>query len=356
MGRYELQEDPPLGIGAWCIVRRGVDLVSNRKVAAKSFNPHAYRGMGDEFLRQRFSREVGIFKDLGLAHAYASADIGTASASAAAREEGGVRDLLVNLLDFSRAAVGSDEPGPAEDGHCYTILELADTSLQAWLRKRLGAREFVTLEEMRFFARSLAEGLSCLHERDLFHLDVKPENIMRFGSRWKLIDLEGCLPGGREARIVFSPLYAAPELARFTLKHGSAEGLEPTAAMDIWAAGVVLLDVLVHGSALEETKAGLDTGNLFEEDDGALQQEHGTSGSVGEEPLDFKDLLSDAPASSRELLQISELYDLLQRLLHKDPAQRLTMQQFRQHPFFAACAGSAGEFATAAVGKAPTSA
>merc|ERR1712226_36131 len=91
---------------------------------------------------------------------------------------------------------------------------------------------------------------------------------MRFGSSWKLIDLEGCLSTSGDTHVCpenITPLYASPELAQFTLE-GATDAMLPCGTMDTWAAGVALLDILANGSAFQDTKSGFDMAALFEEE------------------------------------------------------------------------------------------
>jgi len=236
----------------------------------------------------------------------------------------------VNLLDYSRDAK-TGQPGQAEDGKYYTVLELADESLGSWLQRRADGNDYVSVEELRELGGALARGLVWLHRNRLCHLDLKPENIMRFGSTWKLIDLEGCLECGGDVPLScnnFTPLYASPELAQFAL--GELSGLRPEYSMDMWAAGVVLLDVLAHASSLQETKAGFDSASLFEEE--SMPFEGWYRWLADPTPLSPTEIVTE-PASSVELLKGSaELRDLLGRLLDKDPARRLPAPQLASHP------------------------
>ena len=190
------------------------------------------------------------------------------------------REFFVHLLGHEETYLGF-----------FLLLELGDERLDQWLEKGFnGEKDFKEL------AWSLFSGLAQLHRRGLAHLDVKPENVMRFKGRWKLIDLECCLPLD-ESHVVsmrdITPLYASPEVASAIL---SGTAIRPSAAMDIWAAGVtcprglspsfthfrvqlashslprsmhvvlqvVLLDVLVGGSYLGDTKAGCDLAALLD--------------------------------------------------------------------------------------------
>ena len=151
-------------------------------------------------------------------------------------------DFFVKLLGYSKFA---GLPGPARDGRFYTILELGEERLDQWLSKTKKSMPKVwALTGFADVARALFSALHHLHTRGLVHLDIKPENIMRFGTCWKLIDLECCMQidAGTFVSIDdITPLYASPELAQAAIaayKVGATTLLPPTSAMDIWAAGV----------------------------------------------------------------------------------------------------------------------
>ena len=92
-------------------------------------------------------------------------------------------------------------------------------------------------EDLRHFARTLAEGLDDVHRAGVLHRDIKPANILLEGRSPVLIDF-GLARVAEDARItqtgflLGTPGYLAPEVL-----HGD----EPTPASDVhsWAATVV---------------------------------------------------------------------------------------------------------------------
>jgi len=259
------------------------------------------------------------------------------------------RSLFVNLLDFS-CAPHSLAPAPADDGRFYAIMELAEQPLDAWLRQRSGGPDFVSGAELRELAAALAEGLSWLHGQGICHLDLKPSNIMRFGGRWKIIDLESCSSLSAESELSmdsFTPMYACPELAGAILaKAASGDDLSTKLAgvalsekFDVWAAGVILLDVLAHGEAFSESWTTFQTQAFmsFDEPDTALGfVEQWYQWLSAPDELVISDLVYE-PASSVALLeQCPELPLLLRGLLAKSPSNRFSTQDFKEHAFLRA--------------------
>eukprot|EP00931_Biecheleriopsis_adriatica_P047163 TRINITY_DN27162_c0_g1_i1.p1 TRINITY_DN27162_c0_g1~~TRINITY_DN27162_c0_g1_i1.p1 ORF type:complete len:497 (+),score=115.29 TRINITY_DN27162_c0_g1_i1:61-1491(+) len=325
LGRYRVLDHPPLGSGGWCIVRKAEDL-HGEKVALKSYNSQAVRQVDSQALIERFRREVRTFQAL---------DIGPSTPSSSSTSQGESRSVLVNLLDFSCEG-GNKAAGPAADGNCYTVLELAEESLDAFLERRAASGDYVVIDDLRKVSDALISGLHCIHSRGLCHLDVKPENMMRFqGGRWKLIDLEGCQPSdeGRLKSDSFTPLYASPELARFALDGAESAGIAPTPAMDIWSAGVVVLDMLAHKAAFAETKAGTACASLFEEECVPCQGWY--EWLADPEPLNIESFI-DTPASVQLLKGSPDLQDFLGQLLEKDSSRRPSAEGLKRHPFLQA--------------------
>mmetsp|Transcript_25088 Transcript_25088/g.49126 ORF Transcript_25088/g.49126 Transcript_25088/m.49126 type:complete len:441 (-) Transcript_25088:464-1786(-) len=341
LGRYQVDNGPPLGTGGWCLVRRAKDTLTGQTVAVKTYTDQAVKQLGDDCLAARLQAEVSTFQKLG---------VGPSGAVASGRPDprrlrnANPRQWLVNLLDFSSNQENGC-PGKAADGKFYTVLELADICLASWIKEKALTGRYASLDDVREIAAAISRALQWLHSLGMCHLDVKPENIMRFGGgSWKLIDLQSCLPinpTGHGDSVVgiceddVTPLYASPEVACWLLAGPDRHVLLPSPAMDAWAAGVVLLDVLAHASALQETKSGFDTVSLFYEEE--LPCEQWYQWLADQTPLNLDDLLGAAgnPVNpgSQLLAESVALRNVLQQLLAKDPAQRLTMAGLQGHAF-----------------------
>jgi len=104
--------------------------------------------------------------------------------------------------------------------------------------------------------------------------------------------------------------------------------------MDVWSAGVVLLDVLARQCAFEDEFTGFQSAAFMEldgtEGDGAMGLKEWYEWLVDPTPILPKAYAS--PPSLPVAHEGTEMHALLVGLLAKDPAQRLSIEQFRAHP------------------------
>ncbi|XP_053995194.1 uncharacterized protein LOC128885257 [Hylaeus anthracinus] len=164
--------------------------------------------------------------------------------------------------------------------------------------------DLVPLEgDVVHFVRQLVEGLAYLHERNIAHLDIKPQNLVMMGSfpecDVKLCDFEisrVILEGTEVREILGTPDYVAPEILHY----------EPiTLAADMWSLGVTTY-VLLTG---------------FSPFGGETDQETFQNISLGE--VDFpEELFGDISAQAK---------DFVAKLLVLDPSARMTSKQCLRH-------------------------
>lgn len=372
LDRYRIIGDRPLGEGGWCVVWCAEDVgdastTQAKRVAVKTFREQVLRENTAAILASRFVKEVDTFDALGLSHCHRRARVQS-------YDEINPQDLFVNLLDFSTELGGSARsecnpvhpslagsvqpiirsasparPSRAKDGRYYLVLELAQESLDSWLRRRAQARDFVCVQDVREVASAIGAGLSWMHTHGLCHLDVKPANVMRFGDHWKLIDLEGAVSLWSSASTIslgcITPLYAPPELAAAVLGDkavldGSTTilvSLDPSARLDSWALGVVLLDVLAHECAFQELWSSLQMQSMMcfdvEGQEGIGFQKEWYEWLAESVPIKAGEYLTSLPSSALLLKGSAELQDFLEQLLAKDPKKRMSGRDIMNHPF-----------------------
>jgi len=193
-----------------------------------------------------------------------------------------------------------------DDGHWYLILEYIDgPDLLTIVSEKLVGTTYMGLDMslVRAVFHSICRTVSQIHQVGVAHLDIKLENIMltSFGAA-KLIDFGLCEfidPARRLiTRWVGSPDYVCPEIIL-------AQPYDPFKA-DVFSLGVVLYALLVGQFPFAKDER---VKKLVRE---------GTHPNV-HWPL--------------RTLPVSAI-DLVNRMLHSDPAMRPTMEEVLKHPWF----------------------
>lgn len=256
--RYSVDLDRPIGVGGMAMVYRGVDLQSRRAVAVKTLRAEYQR---DPASRQRFRREAR-------AMAFVS------------------HPNLVAIYDLHEEQDGS-----------WVVMEYVDGETLKELVQRDGP---LPPEMVALILQQLANALSHIHERNLVHLDIKPQNVMLTGSgEVKLIDFGLAQPPGvhteMDGGMAFGTVaYLAPEQAR-----GDAVGEET----DVYSLGCVVYELL--------------TGQLpFDAPEGAGQKRELIHAHLEELP--------EAPSMVRPELELpSWVDDVVGWTLVKDPNERI---------------------------------
>uniref|UniRef100_H3C7Q0 Serine/threonine-protein kinase ULK3 n=1 Tax=Tetraodon nigroviridis TaxID=99883 RepID=H3C7Q0_TETNG len=205
----------------------------------------------------------------------------------------------------------------------YLILEwCSGGDLSRFIRSRRILPERVA----RRFLQQIACALQFLHERNISHLDLKPQNILLCGSVLKLADFgfaQYMSPWDEHSVLRGSPLYMAPEMVCRR---------QYDSRVDLWSVGVILYAEALFGRAPFASKS-------FAE----LEEKIRSDQSV------------ELPPGTRVS---KDCRDLLLRLLERSPDARITFAQFFSHPFVdlehmpsADSLGKAKELVLQAVGK-----
>jgi serine/threonine protein kinase len=175
-------------------------------------------------------------------------------------------------------------------GHFYIVTELADGTL-ADLREN----GHTPLDQVCRAARDVASALAFIHSKKAVHRDVKPKNIMRIGSRWKLGDF-GLIRALEQSMMTASG-------RKGTLGYLSPESLDAqvSSATDVWALGVTILETLTGRFAYDgETEAAF-----------------------------MKNLMTKEPTIPRGLP--TPLDEVVRRCLTRDPRERCSANWVCQH-------------------------
>jgi ankyrin repeat protein/serine/threonine protein kinase len=220
----------------------------------------------------------------------------------------------------------------AEKMFCV-VMTLADRNMFVSLKQeRFAGRNF---EVVREIFRQLSLCTQHLHSRGILHGDIKPLNIMRIESTWKLIDLDAsCRIGKDFVCAKYSTAYCPPESISVNEEKSRAIPRSPEnekmeqyqyspliadPSFDVWSLGCVLYQ-LCSKDALPLFAVGQDD-NLSDDSsvDDNLLLLHEWSDHVKQKKLNF---IVDPLAKN-----------LLSLMLMKSPEKRPSLQRILSHPF-----------------------
>ena len=197
--RYEVDVDHPLGKGGMAIVYRARDLRSKREVALKTLRPEYQR---DPESRRRFRQEARMM-------AFVS------------------HPSLVTIYDLHEEASGS-----------WVVMELVPGINLKQVIERDGP---MTPFQIMPILNEIASALGHLHDRNLVHLDIKPQNIIVMpDGHIKLIDFGLAQPAGPSQQMVGGTAFGT--VAYLAPEQASGEAVD--AATDVYALGCVVYEML----------------------------------------------------------------------------------------------------------------
>ncbi|XP_053933551.1 serine/threonine-protein kinase ULK3 isoform X3 [Cuculus canorus] len=187
-----------------------------------------------------------------------------------------------------------------DSDHIYLIMEFcAGGDLSRFIRMRRMLPEKVA----RIFLQQLACALKFLHDHNISHLDLKPQNILLSAlenPQLKLADFgfaQHMSPWDEKHVLRGSPLYMAPEMV--CRQHYDARA-------DLWSVGVILYEALFGKPPFASRS--------FAELEEKIRSDRAVE-------LPSRPLLSP------------ECRDLLGQLLERDPLKRISFECFFAHPF-----------------------
>ena len=252
VGRYQIVEK--LGEGAMATVYKAFDPSINRQLVIKFLHANL---CATEDHRQRFLREA---KAAGvLSH-----------------------PNIVTIFDVGEI-----------DNRPYIAMELLDGGP---LNEMMPAGVELPMTEVLGLGIQIANALDYAHSKGVYHRDIKPGNIMRLadGKTIKLVDFGiAHVPAGEDAdstavgTVMGTPHYMSPEQAR---------GEKTDARSDLWAAGVILYQLLTGKRPFNADSIATLLLRITQEP-----------------PKPMSDLRADVPASLRRIIA---------RSLHKLPDKR----------------------------------
>jgi serine/threonine protein kinase len=248
MGRYimHMGKDDIMGEGTSSICRRGTTKDGKTEVAIKVYKDQEKKGGKVK----KFKRQINVLKEL-MEPLQCPKDKNLWHPTL---EKVKPQRIFMQLLDHSKTARG--EPGPdVSDGVLYVVTELAQYSLKDFLAQRREQSKPLSADEVKGLAKAIVIAMAGLHAKGYVHIDMKPENMMMFNGRLKVIDVDGCVRANtkisiQDSSISFSPCYCAPEWARFLIKDNQPQ-IVANPALDVWSVGMTLCELVTMEAILK---------------------------------------------------------------------------------------------------------
>merc|ERR1712216_42873 len=235
------------------------------------------------------------------------------------------KDLFLQLVNYSQDASSMPCADP-KDSVMYVVTELATCSLKDYLDRRKSRGKKLSKDTVYDIAKAAILVSAGLHSKGFVHLDLKPENFMFFGSRMKLIDVDGCVKLGTvvsvtDSSLSFSPFYCAPEWAEF-LRASKDSKIEVSPCLDVWSIGMTICEIITFEPILREAFVGVKRNSL------PLKQDV-------RRWMDYLAAVNAVPIPESFQTFDSKLYDLLvNSLLSCDIGQRSSLAQALSHRYF----------------------
>jgi len=207
----------------------------------------------------------------------------------------------------------------------FVVTEIADYSLKDYLTERLNEKKPMSANAVCILSKAFLIAMGMLHAKGLAHLDMKPENIMRAGETWKIIDVDGCTPLNKkvsinDSTISFSPCYCAPEWANFLVDEG--EHCRVGHQLDVWSVGLSLCELITLDAVLKPQYM-----RIFK-----------NAGSHRKAGFMFLQWLANprqALSMSRKVNEHNALFSdlVLSKMLTKKPSERWSLAQCLRHEY-----------------------
>lgn len=197
--------------------------------------------------------------------------------------------------------------------------------------------EDITFEQVKFFLKSVFTGISAAHKKNIVHRDLTPGNIL-VSEDWEQIKI---IDWGCGARLSDSMEYKAgsrsfraPEMLLGDTNYGTG--------VDIWAIGIIILDILTGGNIPWRAKTTNDTiiymSQYFGSDDlDEIQDRLGKDVPESVEHKMYQDpIISIESSFDENKLKLADpkLIDLLKKCLTILPEKRITAEEALRHPLF----------------------
>jgi glycogen synthase kinase 3 beta len=155
-----------------------------------------------------------------------------------------------NIVEMKQAFFQQEN----EDLYLNLVLEYVPESLSRYLTSFHKKEEIIPMLNLKLFTYQLARGLNYMHQKDICHRDIKPQNILLDSTKGilKICDLGSAkqlVSTEPNVSYICSRFYRAPELI-FGVQYYSTK-------IDIWSLGCVIGE-MITGEPIFEGESSLD--------------------------------------------------------------------------------------------------
>jgi len=329
--RMNMSKEDIMGEGTSSICRKGTNAETNEALAIKVYKATVKVGSKQEdVMMLKFRRQIEVLKELQEPFKEVADKVLWCDALANARPS----SLFMSLVDYSKDASGAPAQDP-DDGVVYVVTELAQYSLKDYLALRREQSRPLPKDSVKSITRAVILVVAGLHAKGLAHLDLKPENLMMFNGRLKLIDVDGCVKINSnvsitDSSISFSPCYCAPEWAEFLINESNS-GINVVPDLDVWSVGMTICEFVtlnavlkpMYGNFLRNAHSHREAGFLF---------------------MDWLSNIRKVPLPKNVEKFDPEFFDLIQNwLLVCDKGKRRSCAEALSHPYVASAMKSSKE-------------
>jgi len=219
------------------------------------------------------------------------------------------------------------------------IFEFMPDSLEKYINEHHKAKTHIPILTIKTIMKQLLEGLSFIHEKNICHRDLKPDNLLMDEQKnIKLCDFGSAkiLDGKCKKNIphIVNKFYRAPELLLCKTEY--------TTKIDVWAAGCIFMELFTNEPIFPGKTEGFQILEVFS--------------LIGSPPKEDREYLySSLTPSSRKMVEqiehfdpvdlkkvipknytekdITQAADLAQKMLTWHPDKRISAKDALKHPF-----------------------
>ena len=263
-----------IGQGAFGKVNIGLNILTGRVVAIKSFNKKNLNKNGDNM--RKILYETNLMKKLN-------------------------HPNITKILEMFE-----------DDEYILIAMEYINGgNLFSFVKKRRKLSE----KTAKFLFRQIILGIKHIHSQKIVHRDIKLENILiDLNNNIKICDFGIGRILSSKKQILHdkcgTPMYMAPEIL-LSSKNKGYEGFP----VDIWSSGISLY-IMLSGTLPFNLKNN-DSSSIDEENNNNIELQYNI---INKEPKKIEKISEEAK-------------DLLKGLLNKNPHKRLTIEQILNHPW-----------------------